>query len=191
MDQVLTIPNLLTLLRLAALPVVLALSRTGHPVAASAVFVAAMLTDPLDGWIAVRFHQQSRIGLYLDPVVDKVVILAMLYELSLAGLLDAAIPHLFLARELLQNGIRSYAASLGSVVGANWMGKTKAVLQTILIAWGLLLPWLTAGRGEAFASTLQSAFQLSAWLVLVLAWVFFFVFLRWNRHHFRSAEPST
>jgi len=190
MKQILTFPNVLTLLRLLALPVVIGLFRSSHYVAATSVFVVAMLTDAVDGWLAVKLDQRTRLGLYLDPVVDKVVILVLLYELSSAGPMHSVIPHLFLARELLQNGIRSHAASTGSVVGANWMGRTKALLQTVLIAWGLALPRLVAGQSAAFASAMSSAFQWCAALVLVLAWAFFLAFLYWNRSHFSAGERA-
>ena len=140
-----------------------------------------MATDVLDGWIAVRFNQRSTLGLYLDPVVDKIVLLAMFYELARASLLPWAVPHLFLARELLQNGVRTVAATRGETVGANWMGKAKAFLQTILISWGLAMPALEKSSDESFYSCLSFSFTLSCILVLALAWVFFGVFVYWNR----------
>ncbi len=164
-----TLPNLLTLSRLAALPAVIGLARAGHSTWAAGVFLAAMLTDCFDGWLARRLDQRSELGLYLDPVVDKIVVLTLFYELVHQGVVPIAVPHLFLARELLQNGVRAAAASRGTVVGANWMGKTKAALQTAVLFWGLLLP--DSGPGVAFA----------AWAVLLLSWGFFFVFLSWNR----------
>ena len=168
---VMTVPNLLTLARLAALPVVIALSRTGRPAWAAGVFLAAMLTDCLDGWLARRLDQQSVVGRYLDPVVDKIVVLVLFYELAHQGLVPVAVPHLFLARELLQNGVRAAAAARGTVVGANRLGKTKAVLQTAVLSWGLLVP--KPGSGVAVA----------AWGVLLLSWGFFVTFFARNRRH--------
>jgi CDP-diacylglycerol--glycerol-3-phosphate 3-phosphatidyltransferase len=164
-----TVPNLLTLSRLAALPGVITLSRAGRPAWAAGLFLAAMLTDCFDGWLARRLDQRSALGLYLDPVVDKIVVLVLFYELAHQGVITIAVPHLFLARELLQNGVRAAAASRGTVVGANWMGKTKAVLQTAVLFWGLLLP--ASGPAVAVAS----------WVVLLLSWGFLFTFLVWNR----------
>lgn len=169
--DLLKIPNLLTLARLALAPVVIVLFRGEHHVAAAVVFVLAMVTDCFDGWAARRFNQQTTIGLYLDPVVDKIVILALLYELAHAGQFSMAIPHLFLARELLQNAIRATAAAKGNVVGANWMGKTKAFLQIVLITWGLLAPVLPITT---------TAIAIAAWALLALTWVFFGIFFSWN-----------
>jgi len=178
MAHLLTVPNILTGLRLASLPVVILLFRAGENLWAAAVFAAAMLTDCVDGWLAKRLKLETPLGLYLDPVTDKIVILAMFYELAYAGLLSWVIPHAFLARELLQNAVRSVAARKGRVVGANKLGKTKALLQTLVILWGLILPARPAS-GET--SELAAAFfHAAAWFLLALSFVFFAIFIRRN-----------
>ena len=176
---ILTIPNLLTFARLAALPFVIALSRAGHPTASAVVFLIAMLTDCFDGLLAKRLNQHSVFGLYLDPVVDKIVLLSLFYHLAFVDVLFPAVAHLFLVRELLQNGVRSVAAAHGDVVGANWMGKTKASLQTILIAWGLLIP--AFATSPSTSEVIQAAFNVSAHLVLAVSWCFLAVFVHRNR----------
>lgn len=176
-----TIPNMLTASRLLILPGVIVLSRNNRPVAALALFLVMMATDVLDGYLARLLKQESRLGLYLDPVVDKIVSLTLLYELGLSGLLPLVIPHLFLARELLANGIRAWAGTLGTVVTANWMGKTKLFLQTILIGWGLAMPLLS---GSAALPQLLCALQMMAALVLMLAWGFLVMFFARNRELF-------
>ena len=176
------IPNLLTIARLAALPVVLWLARAEHHVLAAALFVAAMLSDCVDGWLARRLDRESLLGLYLDPVVDKIVVLVMLYELAAWDRIPQVIPHLFLARELLQNAIRGVAATRGTVVGANWMGKTKATLQTVVITWGLLLPVVATPLPWSVAGLV-----IAAWTVLAVSWTFFGIFAWWNRVHLAGA----
>jgi len=173
MAHALNIPNLLTLARLAALPLVIVLFRGGHHWAAAGVFAGVMITDCFDGWIARRLDQCTPLGMYLDPVVDKIVTLGMFYELAHTGVVAFAVAHLFLVRELLHGAVRSTAAVRGKVAGANWMGKTKLVLETIVITWGLLTPVLPGG----FAPPLT----IGVWMVLCLAWCFFFVFAFWNR----------
>ena len=188
-----TAANLITLLRLAALPVVIVLLRQGQTLAAGLVFLAAMLTDAFDGYVARRMGQVSRLGLYLDPVVDKILVLGLLYELAHARLLHPAIPHLLLARELLHNGVRAAAAKAGTVVGANWMGKTKAVLQTVLITWALLLPAAASHLPEGRYRSLYKALQAYAWCVLLVACAFFIRFAWKNRALLRgpvAAQPS-
>jgi len=180
----LTVPNLLTLLRLAALPVVIVLSRSEFVAASAVVFVVAMLTDGLDGVLAKRLNQRSLFGLYLDPVVDKIVLLSLFYHLAFMDVLVPAVAHLFLARELLLNGVRSVAASQGTVIGANWMGKTKASLQTLLIAWGLLMPVIVGSSDTG--KGLEVAFDASAYAVLAISWCFLSAFIYRNRHLLRS-----
>jgi len=164
------LPNLLTVFRLVMWPVIVALHRGGYAVTAAAVFVAVMLTDLLDGLLARRLNQATPLGVYLDPVVDKIIILSLFYELARADLLSIWVPHLFLSRELLQNAIRATAAARGNVVAANWTGKTKAFLQNALIAWGLLVPWLDAACPGA--AGLRLSFRVLVWAVVVLTWVF-------------------
>jgi CDP-diacylglycerol--glycerol-3-phosphate 3-phosphatidyltransferase len=173
-----TAPNALTLARLLALPAVLWLFHHDHYSTAAALFLAAMSTDAVDGWIARRFHQSSRLGMYLDAVIDKIVVVAMLYELARASLLPWLIPHLFLTRELLHNAVRSTAASQGRVVGANWMGKTKGFLQTLLITAGLLLP--------ALPNPPYLLFHSAAWITLALSWSFFIRFTLQNHSLLKS-----
>jgi len=174
-SRVFTVPNLLTFLRLASLPVAVILFRRGAHVAAAAVFLAGMLTDAVDGYLAKLLKQETTLGLYLDPVVDKIVILCIFYELAAAGRFHIAVAHLFLARELLQSAVRSVAAVGGTVVGANRMGKVKACLQTGLATWGLAVSDPSAA--------IAGAYRLSAWAVLALAWIFFLMFAWWNRRH--------
>lgn len=182
-----TVATGITLLRLAALPVVIVLFRQGYPLAAGFTFLAAMITDIFDGLVARRMGQVSRLGLYLDPVVDKILVLGLLYELAFADLLHPAIPHLFLAREFLHNGVRAVAAQGGQVVGANWMGKTKAVLQTVLITWGLMLPGVAARAPADRCDMLSLGLGYYAWAVLIAACAFFVRFTWMNRTLFRPA----
>jgi CDP-diacylglycerol--glycerol-3-phosphate 3-phosphatidyltransferase len=176
-----TVPNLLTASRLLALPFIIALCRSGHSLGAVLVFVAAMLTDCIDGWLARRLNQTSRLGLYLDPVVDKAVVLTLFYELAAGRMLPTAIPHLFLVRELLQNGVRAAAATGGQIVGANWMGKTKAALQSTLLGFGLGMPWLADRMSPDTFMNLETLWRWACWAVLVLSWIFFGMFLFRNR----------
>ena len=91
--DILTIPNILTLLRLASLPLVIALFRMEHHAWAACVFLVFMLSDGLDGWLARRLDQCSALGLYLDPVVDKIVILVLFYELARAEVAEVNLHH--------------------------------------------------------------------------------------------------
>lgn len=173
------VPNQLTLARLLALPLIIGLFRVGHGVAAAGVLLAAMLTDCVDGWVARRFGQVSRLGMYLDPVVDKIFVIGLFYEVAVAGVIPLAIPHLLMAREFLQSAVRTVGAMNGTVIGANWMGKTKAVIQTPV----LMAAMLTRSSAVFCRDGLvRETAWLGSWFVLAVTWVFFGVFLYWNRN---------
>ena len=76
--------------------------------------------------------------------------------------------------------IRGVGAAQGTIVGANWMGKTKAAMQTVLIGAGLLVQGVVAEPGPLYTA-LRSGVGAGGWLVIALAWGFFAVFLYWNR----------
>jgi CDP-diacylglycerol--glycerol-3-phosphate 3-phosphatidyltransferase len=188
--MILTIPNVLTLLRLLSLPIVIALFRGQHFLGAAALFAAAMIADIIDGWAARRLNQQSTLGLYLDPVADKVIILALFYELARAALIPWTVAHLFLARELLHSAVRDVAAVSGTVVGANGMGKTKAALQTIVITLWLALPALQGRISAAAYDGVDLALGIATGAVLAVSWGFFVVFVAWNRKLFRATRDA-
>jgi CDP-diacylglycerol--glycerol-3-phosphate 3-phosphatidyltransferase len=182
--SILTVPNILTLIRLLALIPVIILFRNELYGWAAFLFFLAMLTDVFDGYIAERFGQRTRLGLYLDPVVDKVVILIIFYEIAFAGFLPIPVAHLFLFRELLQNGVRSVAAVHGEIVGANWMGKAKAFMQSLLRVFVLMLPGITSPPLHEPNPALRMAFIALTIAVLCLSFGFTAVFIYWNRSQF-------
>src|SRR5918998_6249740 len=101
------IPNALTLARFAAIPVFVALEATadgGKSWAAAIVFGAAAITDQLDGWLARRWHVESRFGTVADPLADRLMIDAAVVLLWFHGRLPWAALALFLARDLLLIG---------------------------------------------------------------------------------------
>lgn len=100
-DRVLTIPNLLSMVRLLGVPVFLALLLTGeHDVAAVAVVALGGLTDFLDGYLARRLNQRSRLGQLLDPIADRLYILATLVGLMIRGIVPWWLVVILVARDL-------------------------------------------------------------------------------------------
>src|SRR5436190_5258260 len=124
------LPNALTASRLLAIPVlmVLLLGRfPGHDQVAAAVFLAASLTDTLDGNLARRRGQVTELGKFLDPLADKLFILSVLIALVQQAVLPAWVVVVIFSRELLITVLRSLRADRG-VVAATPFGKTKTVL---------------------------------------------------------------
>jgi len=140
----LTAPNVLTLLRIASVPILIwLLSHTGPLPAAIAagVFFVASITDFFDGYLARSYNSVSTVGKFLDPMADKLVVTAAL--IMLAGM--SREPHVpawmvvvLVGREIMVTGLRAVAASEGIVMAADELGKYKMALQVIAIH-GLLI----------------------------------------------------
>jgi len=131
------LPNLLTLSRLAAIPVLMALLLVRfpwHDQLAAALFVASSFTDTLDGQIARRRGLVSDLGKFLDPLADKLLVLSVLIVLVQEGLVAAWIVVVIFSRELLITILRSVGASQGQVIGAAPLGKTKTITQMAAVA---------------------------------------------------------
>lgn len=131
------VPNLLTFLRILAIPVVgWLLTYPGPRQAWTAMFVylAASLTDFLDGWIARRYGLVTTLGKLLDPLADKLLVISTLLMLAVMHR-EPGIPGwilvIIVGREFAVTGLRSIAAAEGIVLGADSTGKAKMLLQTV------------------------------------------------------------
>jgi CDP-diacylglycerol--glycerol-3-phosphate 3-phosphatidyltransferase len=130
----LNLPNLLTMGRIVAIPFFVWLLDTPTPVRgfwACMVYTAAAITDVLDGYLARKLGVVSVLGKFLDPLADKLIVMAALVWLVPMGRIPAWVVVLLLARELSVTGLRSVAASEGVVISAGQEGKTKTALQMI------------------------------------------------------------
>lgn len=132
----LNIPNSLTMLRIVAVPVVvvalLAEAENGDVIAA-VVFTIAALTDGLDGYIARRSGSITTFGTLMDPIADKLLVVAALVSLVSLDRLEAWIAMVIISREIAVTGLRTLAAEQGLTVAASWMGKVKTALQVAAI----------------------------------------------------------
>ena len=132
----LNLPNSLTLLRILAVPV-LVVALLGEvddgDVIAAIVFALAAATDGLDGYIARRRNQVTNFGKLMDPLADKLLVVAALISLVELDRLAAWIAMVIIAREIAVTGLRTLAAEQGVVVAASWLGKVKTTLQIAAI----------------------------------------------------------
>jgi len=129
----------LTVARVAAVPIVVVLSVwdfEGHYYWATAVFGAAMATDWLDGRVARRRGRTSPLGSLLDPMADKILVLAFLVMLVEAGVAPGWIVVAIVARELLVSGLRLAALERGVVIRARDLGKLKTWAQAVAAGLG-------------------------------------------------------
>jgi CDP-diacylglycerol---glycerol-3-phosphate 3-phosphatidyltransferase len=129
----------LTVARAASVPVVVtlfAVSFPGHDYWATGVFIGAMVTDWFDGKVARRSGSSSSLGSLLDPVADKLLVMATLIVLLGQDVFSAWTVAAIVARELLISGLRQAAVERGVVIAARDLGKLKTWAQAIAAAVG-------------------------------------------------------
>ena len=158
-------PNVLTILRIILIPFFVLLYFTGLPqwnIWAAIIFIAAAVTDWLDGYLARKHNQVSDFGKLWDPVADKLLVLAALLLLMDWGKVGFIAVLIIEARELIISGIRLVAASKGVVIAADMSGKLKTVLQFVAIILLLLNDW-------PFAFVPVSVGSILIWASVVLS----------------------
>jgi len=147
------LPNLLTLLRMALVPVFIVFYYIGQggdqlfSILAFVVFVAASATDAIDGHIARSRNMITNFGKLMDPLADKVLTTAAFIVFVDMHIIPAWMVIVILAREFIITGLRGVAASEGVVIAAGFSGKLKTVSQMIAIC--LILLDSAIGNGPA------------------------------------------
>lgn len=150
MNSILTIPNLLTFLRMALIPVFASLLYYGYGGLALLVFLAAGISDGLDGFIARRFNQQSELGTIIDPIADKLLMTSAFILLTMPNVLQPSrhLPIPFwvtaavIGRDVL---IVTVAAAINIMTGfrgfkPSWPGKASTFVQVLAVGLILLSP---------------------------------------------------
>jgi CDP-diacylglycerol--glycerol-3-phosphate 3-phosphatidyltransferase len=144
------LPNTITVLRVGVVPVLLLLplasGRIGSQVTAW-IFIVAALSDLLDGWLARRGQQVTRIGKLLDPLADKLVVATALVVLVSMGRIPEWATWMvvvIIGRELAVTGLRGLASAEGQIMAASSLGKAKTLIQNVAIG-ALLFPDPTLG----------------------------------------------
>lgn len=138
-----TLPNLLTLLRVAAIPLIVAgivlppdFAGTDLRLAAAMLFIFASATDWLDGYLARRLDQSSAIGRMMDPIADKMLVASVLVALCASGELTgwAVVPTLIIiAREILVSGLREALAGYTVSLPVSFLAKIKTTVQLVAL----------------------------------------------------------
>jgi CDP-diacylglycerol--glycerol-3-phosphate 3-phosphatidyltransferase len=131
-----SLPNVLTVFRILLVPVLVAalLSEAGSgDLLAAAVFAIASVTDALDGWIARRNRSESTFGKLMDPLADKLLVVAALVSLVALNRLSAVVAMVIIAREFAVTGLRQLAMEEGHVIPASLWGKLKTVTQIAMV----------------------------------------------------------
>ena len=127
------LPNKLTVARMICVPIFVILYMQGLSIPAFIVFIAASLTDMLDGKIARKYNLVTNFGKIMDPLADKVLVYAAFCLFLENGAMPAWMLIVILTREFVVAGMRTVAASEGIVIAAGMSGKIKTVLQMIAV----------------------------------------------------------
>src|SRR5687768_437682 len=124
MNSILTIPNLISFLRLALIPVFASLLFYGYGATALVVFLIAGISDGLDGFIARRFKQESELGTIIDPIADKLLMTTAFIILTMPNVLPAVrhlpVPFWVTAAVIGRDVLRSEERRVGHACGAVW-----------------------------------------------------------------------
>ena len=160
-----TIPTLLTLTRIAAIPLIaglfyLPIDNDLRNLLATVMFVVFALTDWLDGYLARKLNQTSAFGAFLDPVADKFLVCASLLVLVHLGRVDVLVSLIIIGREIAISALREWMAQIGAKrsVAVHMLGKLKTTMQMVAIpfllydgvlfgvidtaVWGFVLIWI-------------------------------------------------
>jgi CDP-diacylglycerol--glycerol-3-phosphate 3-phosphatidyltransferase len=144
------LPNAITLFRIALVPVFVTLAygdTNASAIAAFSVFLLASLTDSLDGYLARKNDQISRMGQFLDPLADKLLVGAALYVLVDTRDLPIWVALVIAVREIAVQILRTQIVSGGGNLPASPAAKAKTFAQIAMVCWWLL-PWAEANLGH-------------------------------------------
>ncbi|MCL4185815.1 MAG: CDP-diacylglycerol--glycerol-3-phosphate 3-phosphatidyltransferase [Burkholderiaceae bacterium] len=177
------LPTLLTWTRVLAIPLLVAMfflpiGEYSRNLASTVLFVAAALTDWLDGWLARRWGQTSAFGAFLDPVADKLIVCVALVILVDLHRVDALVAAIIVGRELTVSALREWMAQMGAraSVAVHSIGKFKTLAQ--LVAIPLLLY-------DGMLGGLFHTHRLGTWLIWIAA-----VLTVWSMlYYLRQAWP--
>ena len=153
-----TLPNLLTLSRIVAIPVIVAifyLPVQWNFLVASLIFIAAALTDLFDGYLARKLNQTTKLGAFLDPVADKLIVaIALILLVEVYASPWMAIPAIvIIGREIIISALREWMAECGhrAQVAVSNIGKIKTVIQMFAISMMLMVdPVHLVSGGDLF-----------------------------------------
>lgn len=131
------VPNTLTVLRVIMIPFFVLfmigdITNADNYIALT-IFIAASLTDTLDGYLARKNNQVTNFGKFMDPLADKLLVCAALICLMDLEKLPSWIVIIIISREFIISGFRLIAADNGIVIAASWWGKAKTISQMIMI----------------------------------------------------------
>jgi CDP-diacylglycerol--glycerol-3-phosphate 3-phosphatidyltransferase len=175
-------PLFLTWLRIVAIPLFVAvlyfpedwLTERNANTISMWIFIAAAVTDWMDGWLARRWNQTTSFGAFLDPVADKLMVTAALIVLTEKGLVHPFASLIIIGREITISALREWMAQIGQSksVAVNMLGKVKTISQLVAIPF-LLFNGMLFGLFDT-----NQVGRLLIWIAAVITLLSMFVYLR-------------
>lgn len=135
-----TTANKITVLRIVLIPFFLLLAYSGHRVGALIVYLIACISDFLDGYIARHCNQITNFGKFMDPLADKMLVLASMCWFTENGQMPGWIVAVVLFREFAVSGLRLIAVEQSRVIAAAWSGKVKTAVTMVALALMMVFP---------------------------------------------------
>jgi cardiolipin synthase len=160
-SRIVTVPNVITLVRLACIPFFVWLLADDELLAAAGLLAVLGATDWVDGWVARRFDQGSDLGKVLDPVADRILLLVAGVGLIVQGSVPLVVGILVLAREAIVSvAVLALAAAGARRIDVQWVGKAGTL--ALMFAFPLFL-WADAISGTAHDVVLAAAWFMAVW----------------------------
>jgi CDP-diacylglycerol---glycerol-3-phosphate 3-phosphatidyltransferase len=174
------LPNMLTVARILVIPLFVWFTYDADPLYsawAAIIFALASVTDVIDGYLARRWNLVTVVGKFMDPLADKLIVLAALVMMVRLGRVDAWIVIVLLSREFIITGLRTIAANEGIVIVAGQEGKWKTSFQLVAIVslcihythplwlgpWTLQVDYNLVGKVLLYGSTLLSVWSAAVY----------------------------
>jgi cardiolipin synthase (CMP-forming) len=173
----LSIPNLVTLVRILLVPIVVWAITSGEMRVAFLLFLAAGVSDGIDGFLAKHFHMTSELGAYLDPLADKALIVSIYISLGIAGKLPLFLVILVVSRDIMIIG----AFILAWLVDKPMAARPLLVSKANTVAQILLATLVLAEQGFGFDADLWSKMLMGLVAILTLLSIAFYL-AQWVRH---------
>jgi CDP-diacylglycerol---glycerol-3-phosphate 3-phosphatidyltransferase len=168
------LPNFLTLSRILVVPpmaIILTSTSRSAGFLAAALFAIASFTDWLDGYLARRLEIITVLGKFLDPIADKLLVMAALIMIIPYERVPAWMVLVILSREIIITGLRGIASSEGIVIAASNLGKYKTIFQIVAII-GLLLHydyyWFFGVQSSFFYVNMHNVGMFYLWIAIII-----------------------
>jgi cardiolipin synthase len=178
------IPNILTLSRIAVIPIIIFSFYFDDKILAHKVgaylFLYASVTDFLDGYIARRFNMQSNFGRMLDPIADKLLVIVILFMLAAFRKMQIFPCLLIISREILVSGLREFLAEVKVKIHVSHLAKCKTAIQMVAI---FILMLGSKGSGISYFDFLG---QIMLWLAAILTIITGFSYFKSSIEHLKG-----